>query len=240
MGLKKPSAAAAAPAEEETKPVKAEVVEPETDEVETEAEVQAPVPAQSQNVSPIHGGTQAVAMEGSFESNMAAEGFDGLEVGFYSYTTIKLPGEGVFQTAEDVELGKELFVNLLGSKPKWAYTNKVDEDKVKFSYDQQTTTDGDSLQEIFNEWKAEDDAGYTVKKYLDVTAMVVDGDLEGQIVILSVSPSGVAKFTGYMGQLTYKGLDAKQEITRVYVGPKVTKAKQPFYPWAFELYQPED
>lgn len=171
---------------------------------------------------------------GKFEDQMADQGFEGLEVGFYSYTSIKLATEGRFETAEGVELGKTLKVQLMESKRKFVFNNKEDENQAEFSYDRVHNTKGELLAPILKEW--EDEGGKVIeKKYLDVTAAVIEGELEGEIVILSVSPSGVAKFTGYVGKLNYAGKDLRDVITECYVGAKVTTAAKPFYPWAFRL-----
>ncbi|MGD2065576.1 MAG: hypothetical protein PVI43_00215 [Candidatus Bathyarchaeota archaeon] len=225
-------------------------VEAEEEEVIQEAEVQkaaepeAEVKTKSTEVVASHTQSGALAQveSGKFENRMAEKGFEGLDMGFYSFTVIKLGPEGVFQKADDdEELGKELVCQILQSRPKWAYGVKHDQDKNEFSYDRETNPKGENIDDIIAEWKAEDpDAEITEKQYLDVTARILGGDtdeaneLEGEVVILSVAPTSVQKFTGYIGKLDFNGKNITQVETVVYVGKKVTKAVKPFYPWAFK------
>lgn len=216
--------AKAVPAKEEA-PAKAEEPVASTELVEKAA------PA---NLPAVKTTSQVMTKGGKFEDQMAGQGFEGLEVGFYSYTTVKLANEGRFETGEGVELGKTLKVQLMESKRKFVFNNSEDENVAEFSYDRIHNTRGELLAPIFAEW-AETGGHEIEKKYLDVTCAVVEGELEGEIVILSVSPSGVAKFTGYLGKLNYAGKDLRKVVTECFVGPKVTTVPKPFYPWAFRL-----
>ena len=238
MGLKKPKVEDVVEAEvaeiEEVETV-VEEVEVEEAEAETTAVVEAAAPADAKPLAPAASQSmRSPETQGKFESDMADDGFGGLEVGFYSFTVVKLATEGRFEDADDNDLGKSLFVNLMESKRKWAYNNSEDENVAEFSYDRLTNAKGELLAPILKEW--EDLGGkVTEKKYLDVTCNVVAGDLEGEVLILSVSPSGVQKFTGHMGKLTYANKNPREVVTEVYVGPKVTSVPKPFYPWAFRL-----
>ena len=241
MALKKP---AKAKETNETETNETETNETETNEVKVEEtqpttapatlEPRDPKPETSAVVATKPTSTNMATSGGSFESEMASEGFEGLEEGFHSYVTVKLAVEGNFQNSEAEDLGKSLKVNLLGSKAKYSYTTSHDDDVVEFSYDQQTNAKGEDLNPILDEWIAEG-GEVSTKKYLDVMAEVVEGDLDGEVVMLSVSPSGVQKFTGYMRKVMRKGLNPEQIVTEIYVGNKVTTVKKPFYPWAFRL-----
>ena len=195
----------------------------------TLAEPAAPVSAPA-----VKSTSHVMTKGGKFEDQMADQGFEGLEVGFYSYTTVKLANEGRFETGEGVELGKSLKVKLMESKRKFVFNNSEDENVAEFSYDRLHNTKGELLQPIFDEW-AQEGGRQIEKKYLDVTCAIIEGELAGEIVILSVSPSGVAKFTGYVGKLNYAKLDLREVVTECYVGSKVTTVPKPFYPWAFRL-----
>lgn len=241
MGLKKPDVKVEEveeiPQEEAEAPpetAKAETkTKPKTKPAEVEPDAQPDVQPAAKPLAVV-GGTEVMTKGGKFEDHMAEQGFEGLEVGFYSYTTIKLATEGRFETADGVELGKSLKLQLMESKRKFVYGSTEDENVAEFSYDRVHNTKGEALAPKFKEW--EDEGGKVVeKKYLDVTAAVLEGELEGEIVILSVSPSGVAKFTGYVGKLNYAKLNLREVVTECFVGPKVTGVAKPFYPWAFRL-----
>ena len=122
---------------EETPPKKASKPSKEkSGKAEKPDKAAKPAPEPSSNVAVLPNTAVAeMSKGGKFEDQMADDGFEGLEVGFYSYTTIKLATEGRFETAEGVELGKSLKVQLMESKRKYAYTNSEDENLAAFSYD---------------------------------------------------------------------------------------------------------
>jgi hypothetical protein len=210
----------------EVKEVAAEKVEPEA----------KPETALANTSTAGKGVAKSTGVSGGFVDQMASEGFSGLEVGYHSFTNIKLD-KGVFETSEGVELeGKSFQANLMESKPRWAYLDGKERDATcVFSLDKVVTTDGTPLADTLAEWKAEDKP-VIEKKYLDLTGEVISGELEGHIVIMSISPSSIARLTGYMGRLAYAGINPREVTTEVCVGKKVTmKDGTTFYPWDFKL-----
>ena len=252
MGLKKSKDMAATAAkkdepvaeieqEEEIEEVEPEEVEQaETvDEVEEVAEEAAP---KLRAVTTTQPASKAVAAAGSnaggnFVKKMAADGFEGLEVGYYSFINVKLD-KGVFSTSEDVDLEEKKFTaRLQESKARWAYTDSDDDEaNIIYSHDRVTAIDGTPLAATFDEWRAEGNEP-TEKKYVDLTAEILDGTLAGEIVVMSISPSSVPRLTGYLGRLQYKGLSIRDVTTEISVGKKVVpKVKSnSFYPWDFKL-----
>lgn len=243
MALRKPSKKSAPSPETlvEKEEAKTSVKEPEVEVVETTAEAEAKAPAVQQTQAPAvsRAGSNAIAPHvGSVEQQLAEEGFEGMEVGYHSFITIKLPADGIFETSEDDQIGKSFICNLISSKAKFAYfpdTDDDDDDSCIYSYDGITTTSGDSVEEAIAEWKEE---GFKVskKKYVDVQADVLSGDLEGETVMLSVAPASVQKLTGYLGKLRRKGYALQDTVTEVYAMDKVKlKNGNSFYPWGFRL-----
>jgi len=231
MALKKPNANTEAKQEVQVEP---EVQEEVQANVQTEEVTATTTELVDTATGPGTSIAASAAQGGVLESELAADGFEGMEVGFYSFMTVKIAPEGHFQNAEKEDLGKSLKVNLLESKAKYSYTPSNDDEKVEFSYDQVTNTKGEQLAPIFNEWRAEG-SEVNERKGVDIMAEVVEGELEGEIVILSVSKSGIAKITGHMGKLRRKGIDYRDVVTEVSVGTKVTSTKFDFYPWKFAL-----
>ena len=143
-------------------------------------------------------------------------------------------------TGDDEEVGKSIKFTIAQSRAKFVYSNGADDaedEKTVFSYDQETSTDGKPLEQMFDKWRQE---GFDVegpKKYLDVIVLVQDEnipELDSTMVTLSVPPSGIARFSGYMLNLKHQGKDYRSIITEAYVGKKVTKTKNAFYPWMFK------
>jgi hypothetical protein len=228
------------PVDQEEELVETEEQEQEEVETEEQEEVVETPKARTNQVATRTTGTAVTTPAGghkSLEVELAEDGFEGMEVGYRSYITIKLPAEGIFTTSEEEEIGKSLLVTLQMSKRKYVYNRDDDDEQALFSYDQILTTTGESLEDALDVWKAEG-ATVTEKHYLDVLADVQDGDLEGESVMLSVPPASVQKLTGHMGKMRRKGLNPREVITEIYVMDKVkTKTGKVFYPWGFRLAQ---
>ena len=172
------------------------------------------------------------------ESVLSADEMNDLDFGFGAFPTVTLD-KGEFEVSDgSVELGTEFDCKILQYKSKYFYRSYVSDTDVEFfySFDQVSTTAGESVADVLAQWKEEGRPAHTVKKYLEVTA-ILSGENEGTIVLLSVSPSSVARFSGYVaGELNaVRGIHYKNVITTVSVGAKLTKVKFPFRPWAFSF-----
>jgi len=257
MGLKT-SAAAAGQTTAADAPIEGEVVETVTVNTTAAAEPAAAEPAAAAAADESAGNeqvnettamattgnnTQAMATaSGKFVEEAASDGFEGLEIGFGSFPTVKLPAEGSFQLSEgEVDLGKSFKATIHSSREKFVFSNSDDEDSAEFSYDGVTIAGkGEPLAPIFAQWKAE---GSTVekKKYLECMATIEEcesaPDLVDTMVLLSLPPTAVTKFSGYTMQLKLAKQTPRDVVTVCSVGPKVTTAKKPFYPWAFRKAQ---
>jgi hypothetical protein len=226
----------------EVKEVAAEKVEPEAKEVEQEAEPEVQTAKPETALAKTSEANTQVAKDTStgdaFIDQMASEGFAGLELSYRSYTSVKLDGN-VFVTSEDVELeGKSFQTHLMGSKPRWAYLDSKEREGATciFSVDQVFATDGTPLADTIAEWKAEGKP-VIIKNFVDLTVEVLSGELEGEIVVLSIPTSSIPRLTGHMGRLKYRGVDAREAVTEVSVAKRVTMkgSGDTFYPWDFKL-----
>lgn len=251
----------AAPVEAKTEPKAAPVAETETkaapvqeaapveeSAVETAKEPAAATEEKVRETAITPAQSTAVAPPASnFAQQAADSGFEGLELGYFSFPTVTLPGEGIFQTSTEVELGKEMEVIIQSSKAKFLIKPKGADNKdprIAYSYDQMTTTDGTTLDALKAEW-SEDPRGcesLEIKKYLDVPAKLIDAmdttELNGTMVMLSIPPSGLQRFSGYIAELQMLNKGAPNAvITKCKVGNKVDAANS-FYPWMFEFVEP--
>lgn len=171
-------------------------------------------------------------------AELESEGFEGLEFGFGSFPMISLQNDGTFQSSEGGVLGTEFQVCLLGSKAKWIYKNdqKGPAEDFFYTFDKITTVGGEPIADILANWEARG-WKYEVKKYLDVQAQMVTNDEDnGTLVLLSVPPTSINKFSGYTA--TVRGRHHRKVgsvITKCHLGEKVTKVKHPFHPWAFSF-----
>lgn len=196
--------------------------------------VYAPAPTQ---------GTGMVAAGGNIMVSLEEDGFEGLTIGVRSYPMISLQNDGLFESNDARKWGKEFYCMMQSSKNKFAYNAKhpsgqTGKDVVVFSADNETCGAG-LLVDRLEELRAEGfNVAATPRRYLDVVAVIYDPTKPGnfgEMVTLSVSPTSVERFSGFMQVLRAKyGQNYRTVPVRVSVGEKVTKnVPQPFYPWHF-------
>lgn len=193
-----------------------------------------------------------IASGAKFEETMADEGFEGLVLDGFSFDTITLPAEGTFQLAgdEDSNLGKSFIFTPESSRSR--YIVKFDDDKDAehyYSYvaDGTVKQDGSCAKATLAQWAAdmgEDDYKPVIKKYLDVVATIQEMEADvaeeysdamiGNTVMLSISPSGLSRFSGAMARALKTGAIGSFDLEAT-VGRKVKGKGGSFYPWNFKL-----
>ena len=200
---------------------------------------------QSQELAagPTNGYSQAYS-----EEQLAAEGFEGLDIGFRSFKTIRLETDGLFTSNGGDQLGKQFRAKVMSTKPRWTY-KPTPEDKANqkegmfFSYDQKTTQKGETVEEAKARVLAirglDGNLKYTgveCKRYLDVVVEVVDAPgLAGEWCVLSISPTSCDPVQGVFKRLIMtRGPEGfRNTVLTFKVGAKVTQnVIQPFYPWS--------
>jgi len=237
----------------ESEAIEAEVVSEVAAPIEASAPaetIEQPAPTTSTEIAEAK--TTEVAAShpggGNFAEQSAEDGFEGVELGFFSFPSIKLPSEGIFETNGGVSLGKEVNVVVTQSKAKYLIkpAGATSKDKrVNFSYDVMkadsgTTLEGNTVPMLKAEWGVD---SLEIKKYLEVPAMLVDAEgseeLDGEMVMLSIPPSGVQRFSGHLAMLKFTGKGKPSEvITKCQVGAKITNDSGDFYPWIFKYGGP--
>jgi len=228
----------------EQEEVAADVVE-QTAEVVNETKTEKAVEVVAEKAVAIRpeSGTGIVASSGNAAQALAEMGYEGLEGGFYSQTTLKIDN-GKFCTAEGDELEETSILGIImETKRRYAFsTGNAEDDEAVFSYDRITASDGTTLQAKFAEWVqdglVESEADISEKHYADAIVQVIGGELDGEIIMCSIAPSSVQKLFGYMRGLVYKKLNLKDVVTEISVGKTVKPAKNPknsYNPWAFKF-----
>lgn len=211
---------------------------------------QAPEPAasESREVATSRGGAVAeskasdrVNASRQFESQMADAGFEGMTLGGMSFERIRLPGEGQFLIGQDdEELGKDFDCVVQGTKALYVVRQSDDQDaEMYYSYDAdgRSNTEGVDQADKLQEWAEEGYDQPVIKKYLEVMAILVNaGERTGMMVMLSIPPASVQKFSGFVAQQQFMKKQMPNEfITRCEVGKKVKRdGGSSFFPWAFK------
>lgn len=168
------------------------------------------------------------------------DGFNDLDeaIGYGSFPTVTLRGN-VF----DVD-GKEypsLLVQMIQSRVKKVYKNGGDTaNKANMFFSTDGTTDGSGvkIEARLAQWVKD---GYPAVKhecreYREVMAKVMSTELEGSLVLLSISPKSVSRLSGYREELrVLKRKTPTQVVTKLLPGNKVVTNGKTFYPWQFKF-----
>ena len=180
----------------------------------------------------------AAASGGNAAAQLANDGFDGLDMGFGAFPMVALQNTGDFTSSGGWELGTEFDCVVMSSKNKYICKTKgttEDDEDFFYSYDKVVTTTGEPFETKTEEWK-EKGWGYEWKDYLEVSGQIHGGDHGGELILLSIPKTSIARFSGYLASIKLKhGCSPSEVITRIYRGDKVTKSKYPFFPWAFKV-----
>lgn len=188
---------------------------------------------------------------------LAAQGNEGLELGYGSFAIVKLE-QGQFQDNEGNYLGPQFDVILYPSKQKWIVKCNSDQNAPEFFYthDQIKAVNGRLISEIKAEWAQKGWVSPVERKYLDVPAQIIDWNQDaqgqwipsaGRMVLLSIPQTSIGRYSGYLAsvnltQTTAAGLPCSQSdvVTRCTVGAKVTSGQWPFNPWNFNFVAKRD
>jgi hypothetical protein len=191
--------------------------------------------------------SQRAASNAAVMNELAAAGHEGLKIDFSSFPGVVLK-DGEFQLTGSTRCFNAItgFEGVVtGSKEKFAMRVGGDDDgDVVFS---DHTADFDNLEldvgKKVAEWKA---SGLTpeLKKYLECYVMITTihdeaaKDLEGELVVVQVSPTSVGRYSGYAATQNFKHKVAPDSYVTLFSrGEKITSGKFPYYPWKFSFVQ---
>ena len=167
------------------------------------------------------------------------DGFDDIEAGYGAFPMVKLDS-GMFYI-DNEKLGTEFTAHMFQSRKIFMYRAGTAGSKdavVAYSYDHQYTCSGSALASILREWESEGLVPECEERR-EVAATITSGDHAGEIVLLSVPPTGATKLAGYRDRLKQsRGLRPSQVITRIKAGEPIKTKNNTFIPWTFEYVQP--
>lgn len=186
---------------------------------------------------------QANASE-QFAKDMAAQGFEGLNLTGMSFDRVKL-SEGTFQLgSEETDVGNSLDVNILSTREIYIVRQFPGNDaKMFYSYDKNGLfhTDGTSAQETLDEWK-EDGYGtetdpLEIKIYIEAMTQLKnrEDEFDEHMVSLSIPPASKDRLAGAIAVGVRKFNCAPGElILNCTVGKKIGQGEKAFRPWNFK------
>lgn len=228
-------------ATKEQKLAEPKVDQPTPNAEDTSKAVAAVEPAPTQEL--VAHGEAANTNVTAFLQQQAEEGFEGLSIDGFSFDRIKLEDGKFLMGTEEVDLGESFQFRPMKSRTLYVVRQTSDGDAETFySYDPHglTNTDGTSAKEKLDAWK-EDGYGteehpLDIRPYLEMFALFVGGNYDGQMVSLSIPPTSKSRFGGKVAEAQMRyGLGAGQCIFEASVGKKVGEGSKSFKPWNFKF-----
>lgn len=203
--------------------------------------------AQSQEVA-VQVASVTEKREGSIKALIqeeAEDGFEGLEIGAFSFERVKL-SDGSFLLGEnETSLGTVVNLQVVSSRASYLVQQSDDEDcEIFYSYDADGSTkaDGTSSKDITDKWLedgfGDKDNPLHIKKYLEVMAVLMDRDDEHAeaIVNLQIPPASIQRFSGmsFLAKSRFK-TNIGGVILEASVGAKAGSGSKSFRPWNFKI-----
>lgn len=181
-----------------------------------------------------------------FKDEMAAEGFEGMNLTGMSFDRVKLHEGQFLLGSEETKLGELIHVQIMSSREIYVvrqYSGNGAE--MFYSYDKagKLKTDGSSAQEVLDEW-LEDGYGtpespLEIKTYIEAMAVLVNrtDDYDQHMVSLSIPPASKDRLAGAFA-VGRQRLQAgpTQLVIECKVGAKVGSGEEAFRPWIFKAH----
>lgn len=243
---------AAAEPETATATATATEAKPEPEPDNTAGEVQ---PEQVKEVAVVtegavvHPGAAPGAVGGAmqaFTAEMAAEGYEGMNLTGMSFDRVKLHEAQFLLGSEDVKLGESIQVRIMSTRSIYV-VRQHDGQKAEmfYSYDPagKFKTDGSSAKDVLDEWLEE---GYgdaenplQIKQYIEGMAQLVNrtDEYDQHMVSLSIPPASRDRLAGAfaVGKQRFK-CHPGDLVIECKVGNKVGTGDEAFRPWVFKAH----
>lgn len=219
-------------------------------EAEAEQFEQTAVAVKSESTAVAAPGAAPGAVGGamaSFEGEMAAQGFEGMQLTGMSFDRVKLHEAQFLLGSEEIKLGELINVQIMSTRKIFVvrqYSGNGAE--MFYSYDPagKFKTDGSSAEETLAEWLVDGygtpEAPLEIKTYIEGMAMLVnrpEGDqYEQHMISLSIPPASRDRLAGAfaVGRQRFKCTDPASLIIECKVGAKVGSGEEAFRPWVFK------
>lgn len=181
----------------------------------------------------------------AFENEMAAQGFEGMQLTGMSFDRVKLHEAQFLLGSEDTQLGTAIKVQIMSTRKIYVVRQfSGNGAEMFYSYDPagKFKTDGSSAEETLAEWREDGygtpEAPLEIKTYIEGMAMLVgrDDEYEQHMISLSIPPASRDRLAGAfaVGRQRFKCTDPANLIIECKVGAKVGSGEEAFRPWIFK------
>lgn len=212
---------------------------------ETFESKQVAVQAESTAVAPGAAPGQAGSAMAAFENEMAAQGFEGMQLTGMSFDRVKLHEAQFLLGSEEVKLGEAIKVQIMSTRKIYVVRQfSGNGAEMFYSYDPagKFKTDGSSAEETLAEWREDGygtpEAPLEIKTYIEGMAMLVgrEDEYEQHMISLSIPPASRDRLAGAfaVGRQRFKCTDPANLVIECKVGAKVGSGEEAFRPWIFK------
>lgn len=181
----------------------------------------------------------------AFETEMAAQGFEGMQLTGMSFDRVKLHEAQFLLGSEDTQLGTAIKVQIMSTRKIYVVRQfSGNGAEMFYSYDPagKFKTDGSSAEETLAEWREDGygtpEAPLEIKTYIEGMAMLVgrEDEYEQHMISLSIPPASRDRLAGAfaVGRQRFKCTDPANLIIECKVGAKVGSGEEAFRPWIFK------
>lgn len=181
----------------------------------------------------------------AFENDMAAQGFEGMQLTGMSFDRVKLHEAQFLLGSEEVKLGEAIKVQIMSTRKIYVVRQfSGNGAEMFYSYDPagKFKTDGSSAEETLAEWREDGygtpEAPLEIKTYIEGMAMLVgrEDEYEQHMISLSIPPASRDRLAGAfaVGRQRFKCTDPANLIIECKVGAKVGSGEEAFRPWIFK------
>lgn len=203
------------------------------------------VKSESTAVAPGAAPGQAGSAMAAFENEMAAQGFEGMQLTGMSFDRVKLHEAQFLLGSEEVKLGEAIKVQIMSTRKIYVVRQfSGNGAEMFYSYDPagKFKTDGSSAEETLAEWREDGygtpEAPLEIKTYIEGMAMLVgrEDEYEQHMISLSIPPASRDRLAGAfaVGRQRFKCTDPANLIIECKVGAKVGSGEEAFRPWIFK------
>lgn len=203
------------------------------------------VTSESTAVAPGAAPGQAGSAMAAFENEMAAQGFEGMQLTGMSFDRVKLHEAQFLLGSEEVKLGEAIKVQIMSTRKIYVVRQfSGNGAEMFYSYDPagKFKTDGSSAEETLAEWREDGygtpEAPLEIKTYIEGMAMLVgrDDEYEQHMISLSIPPASRDRLAGAfaVGRQRFKCTDPANLVIECKVGAKVGSGEEAFRPWIFK------
>lgn len=183
----------------------------------------------------------------SIFDELAAMGFDNLQIDFTSFPTLVINKGKIKRSGGDaIDDGESVEFIIMSKRNTYLFRGvkgRDDDPKLAYSDDKvHVNMTGEPVVDVIEQWKKD---GYepeanaagvpTPKEYFIIMVHVVGGEMDGEVAQLQIPKTSIGRFDGHLVNCMIAKVKPTHVITRALVGEEVGSGIKAFNPWDFKI-----